>query len=225
MSTITPARPTPLTVPPASSATLPPTSNASTILPGPDLVSRLYRLTVVQFDQMVDGGVIEEDDRVELIEGLLVTKMGKKRPHIQSGVRGLRLLSRVVPTTWHVRKEDPIVTSAWGKPEPDLAVVRGRVEDYDDRDVTAADVALVVEIAESSLPVDRSHMAMVYSSSGIPVYWIVNLVDGQVEVYSDPGPAGYQSSQVMKPGQDIPVVVDGIEVGRIAATDLLPRRP
>jgi len=210
--------------PPASPVTLSAASDASIILPSPDLVSRLYRLTVVQFDQMVDRGVIEEDDQVDLIEGLLVTKMGKKRPHIQAGVRGLRLLSRVVPTTWHVRKEDPIVTSAWGKPEPDLAVVRGRDEDYDDRDVTAADVALVVEIADSSLPIDRSDMALVYSSSGIPVYWIVNLVDGQVEVNSDPGPAGYQSSQVMSPGQDIPVVVDGFEVGRIAATDLLPRR-
>jgi len=185
----------------------------------------LYRLTVVQFDKLVDAGVIAEDDRVELIEGLLGTKMGKKPPHVQAGVHGLGLLSRVVPPTWHVRREDPIVTSAWGKPEPDLAVVRGRDEDYDDRDVTAADVALVVEIADSSLPIDRSDMALVYSSSGIPVYWIVNLVDGQVEVYSDPGPAGYQSSQVMRPGQDIPVVVDGIEVGRIAATDLLPRRP
>ncbi len=174
---------------------------------------------------MVEEEVINEDARVELIEGLLVTKAGKKRPHIQAGVRGLRLLSRVVPTTWHVRKEDPIVTSDWGKPEPDLAVVRGRVEDYDDRDVVAVDVALVVEIAESSLSIDRSDMPLVYSSSGIPVYWIVNLVDHQVEVYSDPGPGGYQSSQVMKPGQDIPVVIDGAELGRIAATDLLPRRP
>jgi len=184
----------------------------------------LYRLTVVQFDKLVDAGVIAEDDRVELIEGLLVTKMGKKRPHVQAGVHGLGLLSRVVPPTWHVRREDPIVTSAWGKPEPDLAVVRGRAADYDDRDVTATDVALVVEIAESSLSIDRSEMALVYSSSGIPVYWIVNLVDGQVEVYSDPGPAGYQSTQVIKPGQDVPVVLDGLEVGRIAAKDLLPRR-
>jgi Uma2 family endonuclease len=173
---------------------------------------------------MVEEEVIVEDDRVELIEGLLVTKMGEKRPHVQAGLRGLRLLSRVVPSTWHVRKEDPIVTSAWGKPEPDLAVVRGRVEDYDDRDVAAADVALVVEIAESSLSIDRSDMAFVYSSSGIPAYWIVNLVDHQVEVYSDPGPAGYQSSQLVRPGQDIPVVIDGTEAGRISASDLLPPR-
>jgi len=224
MSTITPTRPTPSPATVASPTTLATTSNTTTILPSPDLVSRLYRLTVVQFDQMVDDGVIAEDDRVELIEGLLVTKMGRNRPHVQAGLTGLQLLSRVVPTTWHVRKEDPIVTSEWGKPESDFAVVRGRVEDYDDRDVTAADVALVVEIAESSLSIDRSDMALVYSSSGIPVYWIVNLVDHQVEVFSDRGPTGYQSTQVIKPGQDVPVVLDGLEVGRIAAKDLLPRR-
>jgi Uma2 family endonuclease len=224
MSTITPARSTP-SMPPEPPASLSGTPNTSEIIPSRDLLSRLYRLSVRQFDQMVDKGVLAEDDRVELIEGLLVTKMGKKRPHVQAGVRGLRLLSRVVPGTWHVRKEDPIVTSEWGKPEPDLSVVRGRVEDYDDRDVAAADVALVVEIAESSLSIDRSDISLVYSSSGIPVYWIVNLVDHQVEVYSDPGPAGYQSSPFMKPGQDIPVVIDGSELGRIAATDLLPPGP
>jgi Uma2 family endonuclease len=171
---------------------------------------------------MVQEAVINEHDRVELIEGLLVTKAGRNRPHVQAGARGLQLLSRVPTATWHVRKEDPIVASEWRKPEPDLAVVRGRIADYHDRDVTASDVALVVEIAESSLDVDRSEMGMLYSSSGIPVYWIVNLVDHQVEVHTSPGPAGYQSIEVVKPGQEIPVVIDGTEVGRISANDLLP---
>jgi Uma2 family endonuclease len=223
MSTITPTRLTP-TAPLASPVALSGKPNTSVISPSPDLVSRLHRLTVRQFDQMVEGGVIAEDERIELIEGLLVTKMGKNRPHVQAGALGLQLFSRVLPGTCHVRKEDPIVTSDWGKPEPDLAVVRGRIEDYHNRDVTAADVALVVEIAESSLAVDRSEMGMLYSSGGIPVYWIVNLVDQQIEIHSSPGPAGYQSTQVVKPDQEIPVVIDGIEVGRIAATDLLPPR-
>ena len=151
-----------------------------------------------------------------------MTKMSRKRPQIVAGKKGLRVLSRITPAGWHVAKEDPVVVSDWSKPEPDLAVVRGVGEDYLDRDVTAADVALVVEIAESSLSIDRTDMVRVYSSSGIPAYWIVNLVDLQLEVYTDPSPGGYQSSQVLRPGQDVVVVIDGAEAGHIAVADMLP---
>jgi len=201
---------------------LPGTSTPPAIAASPDLVSSLYLLTVRQFDQMIADGLIAEDDPVELIEGLLVTKTSRKRPHIVAGKKGLRVLSRIIPTGWHVAKEDPVVVSDWSKPEPDLAVVRGVGEDYLERDVTAADVALVIEIAESSLSVDQTDMVRVYSSSGISAYWIVNLVDLQVEVYTDPSPGGYQSSQVFKPGQHVRVVINGLEVGQIAVADLLP---
>jgi Uma2 family endonuclease len=105
-----------------------------------------------------------------------------------------------------------------------LAVVRGRDQDYDDRDVTAADVALVVEIADSSLTIDREDMARVYAGGGIAIYWIVNLVEQQIEVYSDPRSAVYQSIQIVNPGQDVPVVIDGVTMGKIAVSDLLPHR-
>ena len=222
MSTTIPTQSTSSPKPQMSPSVFPGTSTVPALIPSPDLVSGLYRLTVRQFDQMVNDGVIADDERVELIEGLLVTKMGRNRPHVQAGKRGLKTLSGITPTGWHVAKEDPLVASDLSKPEPDLAVVRGEVEDYDKRDVLAADVALVVEIAESSLIVDRTDMVSVYSASGIPVYWIINLVEGQVEVYSDPSPAGYQSRQVFQPGQDVPVVIDGNEVGKIPVADILP---
>src|SRR5437762_6936961 len=115
MSTIstvptTPAAPAGPSAPPS----LPPTS---------PLLSRLYRLTVRQYDQMVWDGVLEKRDRVELIEGLLVVKMSKKPPHVVAGKKGLRTLERIIPQGWHVAKEDPIVASDWSEPEPDLAVV------------------------------------------------------------------------------------------------------
>ncbi len=198
------------------------TSTAPGNLPGPEISSALYRLTVWQYDRMIHDGIIREAERVELVEGLLVTKKGRNRPHVQTGVRGLRLLSGLVPANWHVRKEDPIVASDWSKPEPDLAVVRGRSEAYDERDVTAADVALVVEIADSSLPADQQDMARVYSAGGIAIYWIIILVDRQVELYSEPGPSGYTSIQILKPGQVLPVMIDAMVVGQIAVSELLP---
>jgi Uma2 family endonuclease len=209
------------TMPTTPAAPAGPTTPPS-LTPNAPLLSRLYRLTVRQYDQMIQDGVLQKRDRVELIEGLLVVKMSKKPPHVVAGKKGLRMLERVVPQGWHVAKEDPIIASDWSEPEPDLAVIRGQAEDYLQRQVMAAEVALVVEIAESSLTTDRSEMGRVYAASGIPYYWIVNLVDGQLEVYTGPGPAGYQSRQDLKPGQDVPVVVDGAEVGRIAVADLLP---
>jgi Uma2 family endonuclease len=214
MSTITRVPTTPATSRgPSVSPSLPPNS------PPP---SRLYRLSVWQYDRMVQEELLDKRDRVELIEGLLVVKMSKNPPHVVADKKGLRALERIIPQGWHVAKEDPIVVSDWSEPEPDLAVVRGRAEDYLQRQVTAADVALVVEIAQSSLSTDRSEMGRVYAASSIPFYWIVNLVDGQIEVYTGPGPAGYQARQDLKPGQDVAVVVDGVEVGRIPVTEILP---
>jgi Uma2 family endonuclease len=121
-----------------------------------------------------------------------------------------------------VAKRVPIVASEWSKPEPDLAVVRGVVEDYDERGVTSSDVALVVDIADPSLPADRTDLTRVYAAAGIPVYWIVNLIEGQVELRFDPRPDGYHSFQVLGRGQDLPVIVAGAEAGWIAVADILP---
>jgi Uma2 family endonuclease len=186
------------------------------------LASWLYRLTVQQFDRMILDRTIPDADRVELIEGLLVTKMGRNRPHVQAGNKGFWSIARIIGPGWHVRKEDPLVVSEWSKPESDLAVVRGEVADYDRRDVTAADIAMVVEIADSSLSADQDDMARVYAASGIPAYWIVNLVDHQVEVYSDPRAAGYAVAKSFGLHEHVPVVLDGVNVGQIAVIDMVP---
>jgi len=204
-----------------SPAPIPATSTPPTTTPSPDLIARLYRLTVRQYDQMIASAIIAEKERVELIEGLLVAKMGRNRPHVQAGNKGFRAIERVLSGAWHVRKEDPIVVSDRSKPEPDLAVVRGEIEDYDQRDVMAADVALVVEIAESSLAVDRTDMTRVYSANGIPVYWIVNLIDHQLEIYTDPTPDGYRTTKILDASQNVVLILDGVEVGPIAVADLL----
>ena len=111
--------------------------------------------------------MIGEHDQVELIEGRLVPKMGRKRPHIQAGKRSFMALSRILPPGWHVAKEDPIVASDMSKPEPDLSVVRGDVDDYKDRDVTASDLASWSNCS-AELTDDRTVMARVYAASGIP---------------------------------------------------------
>jgi len=177
----------------------------------------LYRLTVDEYERIADG----LDSPVELVDGYLVAKMTKKPPHVIACEKTRDALMRTVSAGWRVMSEAPVRIPEYNEPEPDLALARGTVEDYLDRHPGPADVGLVVEVADSSLRRDRKR-AHVYGPSGIPVYWIVNLVDRQVEVYSTLGPDGYGPSEILKPGQAVPVVIDGIKVGQIAVSDILP---
>ncbi len=211
------------TMTPAEAPALEPFARpAPTTETGDSCWSRIYRLTVEQYDRMVEANILAPDDRVELIEGLLVTKMGRNRPHVQAGNKGFRALSRLVGEGWHVRKEDPAVVSARSKPEPDLALIRGTIEEYDHRDVTAADMALAVEISESTLHSDRAEKLPLYAASGIPFYWIINLVDRRLEVFSEPEGREYRKAEVFSGDQDVPVILDGAEAGRVRVADLLP---
>jgi Uma2 family endonuclease len=121
-----------------------------------------------------------------------------------------------------VRPAKPIrLPSQVSKPEPDRCVVRGAIRDYSQRSPGPADIALIVEVSDTSLGEDRK-LARVYGGAGVPAYWIVNLVDRQVEVYTLPYPDGYHSRQDHAPGQDMAIVIDGVEVGRVAVADILP---
>jgi Uma2 family endonuclease len=182
-----------------------------------------YRLTVDQYEAMVDAGVFAARDKVHLINGHLVAKMTQNTPHVTADLLcGAALDRLVVPAGWHVRPGAPVrLPGQSSEPEPDRSVARGSVRDYLGRHPGASDLALVVEVSESSLDDDRV-MAGIYGAAGIPVYWIVNLIDGQVEVYSTPGPAGYSSFEVLAPGHVLSVMLDGVEVGRIAVDDVLP---
>ena len=103
-------------------------------------------------------------------------------------------------------------------------MIRGTRDDYRKRHPEPADLGLLVEVAETSLDRDRGDKLVAYVKGGVAFYWIVNLMDRQVEVYSNPVATGYQSSQVFLPGEDVPVVIDGTEVGRVAVADILPWR-
>jgi Uma2 family endonuclease len=125
---------------------------------------------------------------------------------------------------WLCRKEDPVRIPDFDEPEPDVSVVRGTLDDYLDRAPRPKDVFLLVEVSDTTLDRDRGEKKAAYARARIPVYWVINLVDRQVEVYSDPARGRYRSTQVYQPGQDVPVVIAGSQVGQIAVKDILPRR-
>ncbi len=202
-------------------------------LPSPEAV---YRLTVSQFDRMVRDGTLGEDERVELLNGVLVTRMPKNPPHRVSTRKEVRALEGILPAGWFVQKEDALVMPPGNKWEPNAAIVRSELESDSARDATAADCCLVVEVADTNLYRARSEKLPAYAAAGIPVYWIVNLSgsdpgagaaasgSGHLEVYSDPDPVTgrYRSRVDLRPGEEVPVVIDGREVGRIAVVSLFP---
>jgi len=121
-----------------------------------------------------------------------------------------------------VRLAKPIrLPAESSEPEPDRCVVRGSIRDYSARHPGPADLAVVVEVADSSLD-DYLIQADIYGRAGIPVYWIINLNDRQVEVYSNPGPSGYQSLEAFVPPHVLTVVIDGVKVGEIPVADIMP---
>jgi Uma2 family endonuclease len=177
-------------------------------------------MTVDEYERLTAAGVLD-DPRVELIDGYLVKKMGKNPPHIWVVDAVLDAL-RSTLIGWWCRKEDPVQIPFFDEPEPDIAVVRGSRDDYRGRIPAPGDVGLLVEVSESTLDRDRGEKRRAYAKGGIPGYWIINLIDHQVEVYSDPGPDDYRSCQVFKPGQVIPLVIDNAVAGEIAVAEILP---
>ena len=148
--------------------------------------------------------------------------MPKNPPHSWSTKVLLRALDRLLGMGWTWRLEQPLRIPEYTEPEPDIAIVRGSDDDYKHRTPEPADLALLVEVSESTLDRDQGEKLSACAAANIPIYWIVNLIDGHVEVYTGPGPDGYQFRQDFNPGESVPVVIDSHEVGRIAVADILP---
>ena len=184
------------------------------------------RLTVDQYEAMVENGILPETNRFELLNGRIVEKDVKQPAHCTATARTRRALEHLIPPGWHVRQEDPVrIPSRRSEPEPDVSVVRGSIDDYTDHHPGAADVALVVEVTRTTAAKDR-RLARVYGAGGIPVYWIVNVPRRRLEVYSNPAPGvpGYPAPVWLGESESVDLVIDGQVVGQIAVADLLPRR-
>jgi Uma2 family endonuclease len=200
---------------------LPPEEIVETAIPDVPI----YRLSVEQYHTMARAGILKEGAPVELLEGWLVPKMTQNPPHRLAAGLLQDALAGLVPAGWRVQIGNPVTTPD-SEPEPDLAVIRGSRRDYGDRHPGPRDAALVVEVANTSLRQDRGAKKRLNARAGIPVYWILNLQSRHIEVYTDPTSTAKRSDYDVRhdyePSDDILVVLDGIEIGRIPVQELLP---
>ena len=185
----------------------------------------LHRWTRHQYEQLIDNGFLDEDDPIELLDGLLLVKEPQHSPHRTAVLLVAKALERSFGEGWFVQTQSPIILDDRSEPEPDVCVVRGSPRDYVDAHPTMP--ALIVEVAQSGLRIARGRKAAAYARAQIADYWIVNLVDHVLEVHRDlarPGPArphwGYVA--IVTLGGDATVTPLAGPSSGIRVADLLP---
>jgi Uma2 family endonuclease len=151
--------------------------------------------------QMVEDGILSEDEHVELIEGELLVVSPQGPPHASRVMSLQDRLAREYSGVGSVRSQVPLTAEPHSLPEPDLCVVRGSHDDYGTHHPDANDAFLVVECSRTSHALDRRKIG-VYARAGVTTYWIVDLVARNIEVHSAPSPLGaYRSKSTLEPGE------------------------
>lgn len=143
------------------------------------------RFTIAEYHRLAELGFFGEDDRVELIRGEIVQMAAKGKRHSTFNRRLIRELSKLLGVRATLQSQDPIIIPEYSEPEPDIAILRNREDDYINAHPSPADTLLLIEIADSTLSDDQKVKLPLYAEAGISDYWIFNLVENCLESYSE----------------------------------------
>ncbi len=187
-----------------------------------------YDLTIHLFSRMIESGIIPRDRRVFLRDGRLYEKMAKTRAHGFVGAAINRAVNRRLPDGWSLWPESTIVLNPTNAPLPDFALVRAADPlDFAEpaRYPDPADIGLLIEVAVTSLNDDLTTALEQYARALIPVYWVVDVLGRRILVHTEPrladGLGEYARVETYRPGQSLPLVLDGQEVASIPVDELL----
>jgi len=185
------------------------------------VIEGLRRFTVEEYHRMAEAGVFGPEERVELIRGVIRQMSPKGRNHNIAVSKGGRLFNRHLGDRAGVHVQNSLMIPGWhSEPEPDIQVTAS--QDLDLVGTGADCVLLLVEVADSSLAYDRTEKAALYAEAGIPEYWIVNLIDGALEVHRKPVENVYRERMKLEPGTRVsPISWPELEID---IADLLPRK-
>lgn len=187
---------------------------------------RPYRFSVPQLERMIEEGIIPDWTDVELIRGRLY-RVTKYEPHNYTVALLCRLLGRIfAEEQFTVREEKSMTHDERSLPEPDVAVVRGRLEVFRPRPPSTSEAVLIVEVCHHTKRADYHDKLSLYAEAGAPAYWVVDLEARKITVHSQPMRRGDESIfgrvETFADAAEVAVLLDGREVGRIAVKDVLP---
>ncbi len=164
-----------------------------------ELLYPVHTFTLEEYHLMIETGILDEDDRVELLEGKIITMSPIGRFHAACVRKLTVLFVQRLSDRYAVSQEQPINMSNGSQPEPDFVIATFREDHYAAGHPTPEDVHLLIEVADKTLDRDRGPKARIYARAGIPEYWIINLIDRQLEVFTDPQPeqGTYATSRIL----------------------------
>jgi Uma2 family endonuclease len=162
---------------------------------------RRYLFTLQQYHRMAEAGVFTEDDRVELIEGEILEMPPSGSRHAACVNRLTHLLSQGVGTRVLVSIQNPVQLGEHSEPQPDVALLCPKPSFYAEAHPTRSDILLLIEVADTSVGLDRDVKVSLYARAGIAEVWLVDLTAGHIEVDRQPAPEGYQVTHRISHGQ------------------------
>jgi Uma2 family endonuclease len=195
------------------------TTRATQATPTAPLPTTRRRFTVDEYHRMAEAGILGEDERVELLDGDILEMSPVGDPHVE----GVNRCGRASAAAWAagrltVSTQNPVRLDRHNEPQPDLAIARPGVEAAP----RPAEILLAIEVADTSLADDRARKVPLYARAGVPETWLLNVVDGALEVYREPGPDGYARTYTLRPERQVAPEAFPDIVLRVA--DLLPPR-
>lgn len=171
-------------------------------------ITTAKRFTIAEYERLAELGFFREDERVELINGEIISMVSKGRPHSVCETRLERELYKLVGERATLRGQQPIIIPDYNEPEPDRVIVKNREDDYLSTHPNPDDILLLIEIYDSSLKYDQEVKLLIYAQAGISNYWIFNLVDNFLECYSEyyqnlQGKFGYRRKLIVLPNESV----------------------
>jgi Uma2 family endonuclease len=181
---------------------------------------KLRQITVEEYDLMIESGVFDKDEHIELLNGVIVEKMPKGTKYSAATDRIARVFYRHFGDSVFIRNQNPIWLDEFSEPEPDIVIAVPKADEYEDSHPVPEEIFLVMEVSDSTLGYDRNTKGEAYSQAGIRQYLLLNVQEKTIEDYSEPSADGFQSKKTYRAGQNFSLV--SFPEKSFAVSDFLP---
>lgn len=172
--------------------------------------TEVFHWTIEQYHRLAEANILTDDDKTELLDGQIIYMSPIEKLHAAAVRRLDKLLQKTVGDAFLISTQNPIsIFFNDSEPQPDLVLLKPKADFYASNHPAPDDIYLVIEVADSTLDKDRALKIPIYAKAGIQECWLINLIDQNIEVYTEPSPKGYRNMQIRQEGEWIESAVTG----------------